>query len=128
MKTLLVATSFFLIMLSCKTTKNSASAKKESELNTFYGVWKVTAFRFNDGRVMPGEYMGYPQYEFTKEGYRIKTLNEQPSPPPDSVKYKIEGDSIKYPQNPKFPMMKISKLKKDTLVLSSEKLNWYLHR
>ena len=77
---------------------------------------------------MPGEFMGNPEYEFTKEGKRIKTLNTDPAPPPESVEYKIQGDSIQYPNKPNFPAMKIAKLSKDTLVLSNNKLSWYLHK
>ena len=97
-------------------------------MDLFYGLWKVTAFRFEDGRVMPGEYMGNPQYEFSKDGKRTKTLDTEPAPPPEVVEYKIVGDSITYPTKPKFPKMKIAKLLKDTMVLSNEKLTWHLHR
>lgn len=94
----------------------------------FYGLWKVTAFRFHDGRVMPGEYMGNPQYKFDKENRRIKTLDEVPAPPPEVIEYRLKGDSIFYPTRPKFPAMKIVKLTADTMVLQNDKLSWYLHK
>lgn len=97
----------------------------------FYGVWKVDAFKFREGervKIMPGAYMGYPQYEFNKEGKRIKTLNEQPSPPPEIVSYELRKDSLIYPENPKLPAVKILRLTKDSLILRSEKLDWHLYR
>lgn len=116
-------------LLACKPTGSSVSNNNSKngkiKKEWLYGVWKVVAFRFEDGRVMVGEYMGYPQYEFSKDGKRTKTLLEQPAPPPEVTDYKIEGDSIKYP-NSKFPAMKIAKLTQDTLVLSNDKLSWHL--
>lgn len=121
---------FFLICLffgmACQSSKPTST--KADILPELVGKWQVTAFRFKDGRVMPGELMGYPQYEFTQDGYRIKTLNTEPAPPPDTVPYKVLGDSIRYPKHPKYPRMKIERLEKDTLVLSNDKLSWYLHQ
>ena len=127
MKTFFITISFALFFMACKSSNIERIQNSPPDLHLFYGLWKVTAFRFIDGRVMPGEYMGNPEYEFTKEGKRIKTLNTDP-PPPESVEYKIDGDSIKYPNKPKYPAMKIAKLSKDTLVLSNNKLSWYLHK
>jgi hypothetical protein len=79
-------------------------------------------------KIMPGAYMGYPQYEFNKEGKRIKTLHEEPAPPPEIVAYALRNDSIIYPNNPKLPAVKILKLTNDSLVLRSEKLDWHLYR
>lgn len=113
------------IFFQCNNSKKLSKNKYQKEL---IAKWEVIAFRFHDGRVMPGEYMGYPCYEFTENGYRVKTLNEKPSPPPDSIRFAIKGDSIWYPEKPKFPAMKIVKLKADTLVLSNDKLSWYLSK
>lgn len=77
---------------------------------------------------MPGAYMGFPIYEFTQDGYRIKTLNTEPSPPPDTVAYQVIGDSIHYPKHPKYPRIKIQYIQKDSLVLSNDKLSWYLYK
>jgi hypothetical protein len=128
MKIIFLFFTFALLFTACKITDKTVKDATASKMDLFYGQWKVIAFRFLDGRVMPGEYMGNPQYEFTKEGKRIKTLNTEPAPPPEAVDYKIEGDSIKYPNNPKYPAMKIARLIKDTMVLSNDKLSWYLHK
>ncbi|MCH2023614.1 MAG: hypothetical protein MK207_14145 [Saprospiraceae bacterium] len=128
MKTSILTILLILFFIGCKSSKIEKIQNRSTDINLLFGLWKVTAFRFNDGRVMLGEYMGNPEYEFTKEGNRIKTLNTEPAPPAESVEYKIEGDSIKYPQKPKFPNMKIVKLSKDTLVLSNKTLSWYLHK
>lgn len=128
MKSILAFSWIIFLFVACNTTTKTTSNKKKIDLKLFYGVWKVTAFRFHDGRVMPGPYMGNPQYEFDKEGKRTKTLNEEPAPPPEIVSYKLEGDSISYPDKPKFPVMKIAKLTQDSMVLRNDKLSWYLHR
>lgn len=122
---------FILLLTACKTTDNTLSKnnnKKKIDKELLYGLWKVIAFRFEDGRVMVGEYMGFPQYEFRKDGQRIKTLMEEPSPPPETVGYTIKKDSVVYAAESKFPSMKIKKLTKDTLVLSNETLSWFLAR
>lgn len=120
----------FLLLLVVGTACQSSSTTVQTKL--FYGVWKVDAFKFRqpDGRlkIMPGAYMGYPQYEFNKEGKRIKTLNEEPSPPPEIVAYQLKNDSIIYPNNPQLPGVQILKLTKDSLILRSEKLDWHLYR
>lgn len=103
------------------------SAKQQTP-KALYGTWKVAYFRFKDGKVMPGALMGYPQYEFTKEGKRIKNLNEEPAPPPEVVTYAVRNDSIFYPEHPKLPAVKIAKLTQDSLVLDSEKLTWHLYK
>lgn len=127
MKHLFIPLLFAFSIIACNPSGSTTSSTKSKKIKTewLYGNWKVVAFRFADGRVMLGEYMGYPQYDFSKEGKRTKTLIEQPPPPPEIVEYKIEGDSIKYP-NSKFPAMKIERLSKDTLVLANDKLSWYL--
>jgi len=128
MKVVLTLTILLLLFVACKTTKNADSKKETLNLEWFHGLWKVTAFRFHDGRVMPGAYMGNPQYAFDKEGKRIKTLNEDPAPPPETVDYILGQDSmISYPNN-KFPAMKVLHLSQDSMILSNDKLNWYLHK
>lgn len=128
MKSILTLSILLLLFVACKTTNNGGSQKETLNLDWFHGLWKVTAFRFHDGRVMPGAYMGNPQYAFDKEGKRIKTLNEDPAPPPETVDYILGKDSvISYPNN-KFPDMKVIHLSQDSMVLSNDKLNWYLHK
>lgn len=123
---------FFIALLSiafwaCK-SNNSATSKKIKQLDLLYGLWKVDEFKFTDGKTMAGVYMGNPQYDFSEEGKRTKTLNTIPAPPPEIIDYVVDGDSIRYPSKPKFPAMKIAKLTKDSLILSNSKLSWYLYK
>lgn len=122
--------TLLLLLLLLITACQSSSTTVQPKL--LYGVWKVDAFKFRqpDGRlkIMPGAYMGYPQYEFNKEGKRIKTLNEEPAPPPEMVTYQLKKDSIIYPENAKLPAVQILRLTKDSLILRSEKLDWHLYR
>lgn len=118
--------SLLLLGAACQSSRNTTIKTK-----LFYGIWKVDAFKFREGermKIMPGAYMGYPQYEFNKEGKRIKTLNEEPAPPPEIVTYILRNDSIVYPDHAKLPAVQILKLTKDSLVLRSEKLDWHLYR
>lgn len=124
-KLILLFGSSLLLFSACSTTK---SGLNKSSLKLFYGVWKVASFEFADGRKMPGVFMGNPQYEFSEDGKRTKTLNTVPAPPPEIVEYVIDGDSIRYPNKPKFPAMKIELVSADSLVLSNAKLSWYLHK
>lgn len=117
--------SFILIISACGSSSRLFSKK---DIDYLIGKWDVLAFRFHDGRVMPAEYMGYPYYEFTSDGKRIKRLKEQPSPPPEVITYAIKADSIWYPDKPTFPAMKVEKFKNDTLVLTNHTLSWYLLR
>ena len=115
-----------LVGLAC-----NSSSKTTVRPKLFYGVWKVDAFKFRNGdrmKIMPGAYMGNPQYEFNKEGKRIKTLNEEPAPPPEIVTYELRKDSIVYPKDSKLPAVQILRLTKDSLMLRSEKLDWHLYR
>lgn len=128
MKFLLGLGLCIITLAACSTSRPVKTSKKGINMEWFYGVWKVTAFRFHDGRVMPGAYMGYPQYEFDRAGKRTKTLNEEPAPPPEIIEYKLKGDSISYPTKPKFPAMKIVTLTQDSMVLRNDKLSWYLHK
>ncbi len=123
-KTILIV-GLLIVITACQSSRSMVNTK------LFYGIWKVDAFKFREGermKIMPGAYMGYPQYEFNKEGKRIKTLHEEPAPPPEIVAYALRNDSIIYPNNPKLPAVKILKLTNDSLVLRSEKLDWHLYR
>ena len=110
-----------LCCMACQTSKLTTP-------KALYGTWKVAYFRFTDGQVMPGALMGYPKYQFTEDGKRIKTLDEEPAPPPEEVVYAVRNDSIFYPERPKLPPVKIDKLTSDSLILQSEKLTWHLYK
>ncbi len=118
-----------LFLVACSSTKGTPKRKgKEQSLEKIIvGVWEMIAIRFHDGRVMVGEYMGYPHYAFSAEGKRIKTLETQPAPPAEIVNYQIKGDSLFYPDT-KYPPMRIIRVANDTLTLTNSKLSWHLVR
>lgn len=105
------------------------AACKTSKLNTelLYGLWKV-AYIQTPERTSHGPEMGNPQYEFTREGKRIKTLNTVPPGPPETVAFQLDKNQISYPENPKLPVVTILKLTADSLVLKSEKAEWHLYK
>lgn len=116
-------------VLACNTSKDT-SKKADTSPSTeemVIGHWEMLAIRFHDGKVMLGEYMGFPHYEYTKNGKRVKTLRTQPTPPPDTVSYQIEADTVYYP-NTKLPAMTLTRLEADTMVLSNDKLSWFMAR
>ena len=61
-----------LLLSSCVTSRNDQTNKDQTNTDqmqkSIYGQWQMLAIRFMDGRVMPGEYMGNPFYEFTQTG------------------------------------------------------------
>ncbi len=127
LKSLIVIISLTVLFIACKSSNESTKKRPKQESLSVIGNWQMLAIRFNDGRVMAGEFMGNPYYEFKTDGKRIKTLRTTPAPPPETVKYEVKNDSIFYPES-KFPAMKIKRLEKDTLVLSNEKLSWFMAR
>ena len=92
-----------------------------------YGLWRVHYIQTKE-QLITGKMMGNLQYEFTKEGKRVQTLDTIPKPPPDSITFKLGKKEISYPENPKLPTVKILKLTKDSLVLKSEKAEWHLYK
>lgn len=105
----------------------ACTGTQKIQTDLLYGLWKVSFIETLEQR-SPGVAMGNPQYEFTQDGKRIKTLNTIPAPPPEAIAYKINKDSIFYPDNPKLPAVKIVKLSKDSLILKSEKAEWHLYK
>jgi hypothetical protein len=122
----IVAISF---LFACNNTKGTSKNSQEviSKAEILVGEWQMMAIRFKDGRVMMGDLMGNPYYEYTKGGIRVKTLRTTPAPPPDSTKYVVKGDSLFYPGT-KYPAMKIEQVTMDTIILENDKLTWHLAR
>lgn len=129
MKNIIVAMALLGFLLACNTNKGTSKTdqKGTSTAEMLVGQWQMLAIRFKDGRVMMGEFMGNPHYEFTTNGSRIKTLNTTPAPPPETTQYEVKGDSVFYPGT-KYPAMKIIKIHPDTVKLENEKLSWHLAR
>ena len=125
-KVLVVICAIF--FMACNANKNSTKkVEKEYFKKNIIGVWQMMAIRFHDGRVMLGEYMGNPYYQFSEAGKRTKILRTVPAPPPEVIAYEIKKGSIFYP-NTKFPSMKLKMIAKDTLVFSNAQLSWHLVR
>lgn len=125
MKSLFILFFSIILFSACSNTKDKSNQKED--LSLLHGLWKIEYIK-TPTQTMPGKAMGNPQYEFTKDGYRIKTLNTMPAPPPDSVSYKVEDKKISYPSNPKLPNVEITLLTKDSLVLKNEKVEWRLYK
>ncbi|MCP4441119.1 MAG: hypothetical protein GY810_19515 [Aureispira sp.] len=105
----------------------STNGKGKVDKKLLYGLWKVKSIETVQ-KIIGGEAMGNPQYEFTESGERIKTLNTMPAPPPEKIKYLLSGDEITYPDNPKLPAVKIAKLSKDSLILMNDKVKWTMYK
>lgn len=129
MKNIILAIALLGFLLACNNSKGTSKTNQKgtSTAEILVGQWQMLAIRFKDGRVMMGEFMGNPYYQYTADGTRIKTLRTTPAPPPDSTKYQVKGDSVFYPGT-KYPAMKIVKKHKDTIMLENEKLSWHLAR
>ncbi len=91
MKTVLTCV-VLLSVWACGTTNGNGKVKKK----LLYGLWKVESIE-TPLKIIGGEAMGNPQYEFTQEGERIKTLNTIPAPPPKKIKYVLKEGEISYP-------------------------------
>ena len=108
-------------LVACSTNRSNVHNQAISS-PSLHGNWQMLAIRFVDGRVMLGEYMGNPHYEFTLSGWRVKRLYTELAPSPDSVKYTFKGDSIFY-IGKNYPSMHVSWHTPDTLCLSNHKLS-----
>ena len=122
-------TGFCLLFLlaACKTTEQGTSRKKiksKFKLERLYKVWNVATITIGE-MSRTGAEMGDPQYEFTKEGQRIKSYKIPPHS--ESVDYIIRNDSIIYTSNDKLPASAIVELTASTLTLSNEKAEWKLY-
>lgn len=121
-------TLFWLLLLlnfaffSCK----SAQSVSEKNIDAFlYQKWKVSVIETAE-RNSTGKEMGEPMYEFTRTGERIKSYETPPHS--ESIKFTLNKDSISYPDNPKLPASRISKISKDSLILSNDKAVWRLYK
>jgi hypothetical protein len=121
-------TLFWLLLLlnfaffSCK----SAQSVSEKNIDAFlYQKWKVHVIETTE-RNSTGAEMGEPMYEFTRTGERVKSYETPPHS--ESIKFSLNKDSISYPDNPKLPASRISKISKDSLILSNDKAVWRLYK
>ena len=121
-------TLFWLLLLlnfaffSCK----SAQSVSEKNIDAFlYQKWKVSVIETAE-RNSTGAEMGEPMYEFTRTGERIKSYETPPHS--ESIKFSLNKDSLSYPDNPKLPASRISKISKDSLILSNDKAVWRLYK
>lgn len=106
--------------------KSSAKTVTEKQIDSFlYQKWKVHSIQTGE-QAVSGKDMGEPIYEFSRTGERIKSYATPPHS--ESTKFALKQDSITFPDNPKLPASRISKISKDSLILSNDKATWRLYK
>jgi hypothetical protein len=115
---------FAFVLISCKSSENISKKQLGLNLQQLYKVWDVDSM-YVSGKVLSGAEMGDPQYEFTKDGQRIKSYVTPPHK--ESVSYFIRNDSIHYKSEKALPSSAIAELTDSTLVLKNEKTTWKLY-
>ncbi len=120
--TLSAAALLCTLLFSCKASQPTV---KEEHIEQFlYRKWQVRSIE-TAGQASTGKDMGDPFYEFTRTNERIKGYETPPHK--ETVRFERRADSIFYPDNPKLPAVRISKISKDSLILQSEKAIWRLY-
>jgi hypothetical protein len=109
---------------SCKSTSKAVQSKPKYNLDLLYRVWDVDSIIVG-GKSASGYEMGDPQYEFTREGKRIKSFKVPPHS--ESVSFYIRNDSIHYSAEKALPSSAIVELTEKRLVLENEKAVWKLY-
>jgi hypothetical protein len=117
--------TFFFSLLSCQSTKNFTHSKSKFDLDLLYRVWDVETITVENGKSISGKEMGDPQYEFTKDGKRIKSFTTPPHS--EFVIFTLRNDSIFYESEKPLPPTSIIELTKEKLTLKSEKAEWKLY-
>jgi ABC-type oligopeptide transport system substrate-binding subunit len=108
----------------CKSSANTGKSVNEKQIDSFlYQKWKVHSIQ-TGSQAVSGKDMGDPLYEFTRTGERIKSYETPPHS--ESTKFALKQDSITFPENPKLPAARISKISKDSLILTNDKAIWRL--
>jgi hypothetical protein len=115
---------FAMFIFSCKSTEKIIKKTVGINIELLYKVWSVDSMILGD-KVVSGYELGDPQYEFTKDGQRIKSYTTPPHT--ESVNYFIRNDSIHYKSEKALPSSAIANLTDSTLVLRNEKAIWKLY-
>ena len=116
--------SFTICLTSCLSKKNVVQ-KPKLDLELLYKVWDVENITVESGKSISGVDMGDPQYEFTKDGKRIKSYKIPPHS--EFVTFIIRNDSIIYTGEKPLPASAIVELSAERLTLKSEKAEWKLY-
>jgi hypothetical protein len=113
-----------IFIFSCKSPEKIIKKPVGLNLELLYKVWSVDSMIVG-GNALSGIEMGDPQYEFTRDGQRIKSFTTPPHK--ESVNYFIRNDSIHYKTEKALPSSFIAVLTDSTLVLKNEKAIWKLY-
>ena len=113
-----------MFIFSCKSTEKIIKQSVGLNIELLYKVWSADSMILGD-KVVSGFELGDPQYEFTKDGQRIKSYTTPPHK--ESVNYFIRNDSIHYKSEKALPSSAIAILTDSTLVLKNEKAIWKLY-
>jgi hypothetical protein len=116
--------AFTVCLTSCYTKKNIIQ-KPKFDLELLYKVWDVESITVESGKSISGVEMGDPQYEFTKDGKRVKSYKIPPHS--EFVTFIIRNDSIIYTGEKPLPASAIVELSAEKLTLKSEKAEWKLY-
>jgi hypothetical protein len=112
-----------ILFTSCTRNLSSQTITKKSYAY-LYKIWNVDYIETGNGMKASGEALGYPTYEFTKEGKRYKRYKTPPHE--EFVQYELKNDSIFFISDKKLPPCQIKTLNDSVLILQSEKATWRL--
>ena len=112
------------ILSACKSSEKVTKKHSRINIDLLYKVWSIDSMIVGSNAVS-GFDMGDPQYEFTRDGQRIKSFTSPPHK--ESVNYFIRNDSIHYKTEKALPSSLIAVLTDSTLVLKNDKAIWKLY-
>jgi hypothetical protein len=110
---------------ACQTKKNIVQPKPKINIDLLYQIWDVESITLDGGKTSTGLDMGNPQYEFTRDGNRIKSYTNPPHT--EIVTFIVRNDSILYTTEKPLPPVAILELTADKMILKSEKAEWKLY-
>jgi hypothetical protein len=123
-KALSLVITILVAICACKSSEKLTKKPSRLNLDLLYKAWDVDSIVVGE-KIAIGFEMGEPQYEFTRNGQRIKSFKTPPNK--DSVGFFIINDSIHYKSEKPLPSSAIAILNDSTLVLKNEKAIWYLY-
>ena len=123
---LVVSLTIVFYFCACKSPEKLSNKKTSLKSDLLYKVWDVQSITIaGQGKIISGAEMGDPQYEFTRDGQRIKSYVTPPKK--ESVGFFIKNDSIHYISEKPLPSSAIAELTDSTLVLKNDKAVWNLY-
>jgi hypothetical protein len=125
-KLVFIVFAFLILFAACKGSEKLGKKTAKLKIELLYKVWDVDSIIVGGGgKAASGAEMGNPQYEFTKEGQRIKSFKSPPHS--EAVSFFVRNDSIHYSSEKALPSSAITALTDSTLVLKNEKAVWKLY-